>query len=60
MQNSIARPYFYASVASAIKHICRVYLVFEGNIGFLKELCFLSFPPNCAVQSCLSGIEEVQ
>jgi len=27
------------------------------NKRFLEELSFLCFPPNCAAQRCLSGIE---
>ena len=31
--------------------------VFADNIGFLETLMLLSFPPDCAAQSCLSGID---
>ena len=33
------------------------YLLSEDNKGFSEVLTLLSFPPNCAAQSCLSGID---
>ena len=29
----------------------------EDNKDFLEKLMLLSFPPNCAAQSCLNGID---